>query len=73
MLREGEDQAGDLRDDSTGRHQWANLPPKEREKILQSRSEGFPEEFDDVLTDYFRRVAEESLDVEPSTEERQPD
>jgi len=59
-LRSGEGKVGDLRDPEATRRKWAQLTPKEREKILQSKNEGFPAEFDDVLADYFRRIARES-------------
>ena len=47
-------------DDGFFRVRFDRLTPKEREKILQSKNEGFPAEFDDVLADYFRRIARES-------------
>lgn len=36
---------------------WAELTPQERQKILQSKTDGFPAGYDDILADYFRRVA----------------
>ena len=36
---------------------YDDLTPKEREKILQSKTEGFPPGFEDVLADYYRRLA----------------
>lgn len=42
--------------DKKGR-QWADLTPKQREKILQSRTEGFPPGYEEILADYFRRLA----------------
>jgi thioredoxin-related protein len=59
-LRSGDGKVGDLRDPAASRKKWAQLTPKEREKILQSKNEGFPAEFDDVLADYFRRIAREA-------------
>jgi hypothetical protein len=44
------------RDD--GKH-WAELPPHERERIMQSMTEGFPAHYQNVLESYFKRVAEE--------------
>lgn len=41
-----------------GKH-WADLPPHERERILQSMTEGFPAHYQNVLEAYFKRVAEE--------------
>jgi hypothetical protein len=47
---------------------YEDLTPKEREKILQSKTEGFPPGFEDVLADYFRRLskAEEAAPAEPA-------
>ena len=42
--------------DKKGRN-WAGLTPRQREKILQSRTEGFPPGYEDILADYFRRLA----------------
>jgi hypothetical protein len=41
---------------------WADLSPKERQKILQSKTDGFPAGYDDILADYFRRVARAQQD-----------
>jgi hypothetical protein len=41
-----------------GKH-WADLPPHEREKILQSMNDGFPAHYQGVLAAYFKRLAEE--------------
>ena len=51
-MKEGELRAAD----KSGRD-WAKLTPKERERILQSRDEGFPPGYEDVLADYFRRIS----------------
>ncbi|QDT26685.1 hypothetical protein [Gimesia panareensis] len=56
-LGKGPGGQGDLRaPDKKGRN-WADLTPKQREKILQSRTEGFPPGYEDILADYFRRLA----------------
>ena len=36
---------------------WAELTPKEREKILQSKTDGFPAGYDEILADYFRKLS----------------
>jgi hypothetical protein len=41
---------------------WADLSPKERQKILQSKTDGFPAGYDDILADYFRQVARAQQD-----------
>lgn len=38
---------------------WGELPPKERDRILQSRNQGFPANYDKVLERYYKRLAEE--------------
>jgi hypothetical protein len=38
---------------------WAELPPHERERILQSMTDGFPSHYQGVLEQYFKRLAEE--------------
>jgi hypothetical protein len=58
-VRQGPGGSGKLhgaRDD--GKH-WAELPPHERQRIMQSMTEGFPAHYQNVLESYFKRVAEE--------------
>jgi hypothetical protein len=50
---------GDLVDPRQGEKDWAKLSPRERERILQSMSEGFPPEYRTVLERYYRRLADE--------------
>jgi hypothetical protein len=38
---------------------WGKLSDRERDRILQSMSEGFPPEYRAVLERYYRRLAEE--------------
>lgn len=57
--------------DKKGRN-WADLTPKQREKILQSRTEGFPPGYEDILADYFRRLARnQAVDKTKPTSEKQ--
>ena len=59
MVKSGPGGSGKMRaarDD--GKH-WAELPPHERERIMQSMTEGFPAHYQNVLESYFKRVAEE--------------
>ena len=41
---------------------WGNLPPRLRDQILQGERdvERFPEEYRELLREYFKRLAEES-------------
>jgi hypothetical protein len=48
---------------------WAKLSSRERDRILQSMSEGFPPEYRTVLERYYRRLAEEK--VAPASGDRQ--
>src|SRR5262249_1820355 len=50
---------GDLRAPRNNQRKWAELTPKERERILQSRTEGFPAGYEEILGEYFRRLATE--------------
>ncbi len=50
---------------------WAKLSPRERDRILQSMSEGFPPEYRTVLERYYRRLAEEKT-VAPGAEKAAP-
>jgi hypothetical protein len=49
---------GELRDPDRDPKQWSDLPPKDREKILQSKTDGFPAGYEQVLEDYYRKLAE---------------
>jgi hypothetical protein len=50
---------GDLTNPGDSEKDWAKLSPRERDRILQSMSEGFPPEYRTVLERYYRRLAEE--------------
>ena len=49
---------------------WAKLSARERDRILQSMSEGFPPEYRTVLERYYRRLAEEK--AAPTARRRRP-
>lgn len=38
---------------------WGELPPHERDRILQSLNDGFPVHYQRILETYYRRLAEE--------------
>jgi hypothetical protein len=50
---------GDLVDPNDGGKGWGKLSDRERDRILQSMTEGFPPEYRTVLERYYRRLAEE--------------
>jgi hypothetical protein len=56
-LRTGVDKRGPMRSPQQDGRKWAELTPKEREKILQSKTDGFPAGYDEILTDYFRKLS----------------
>ena len=57
VLRKGQMKEGQMRAAKTEGDRWADIPAKEREKILQSQGEGFPAGYEDVLADYFRKLS----------------
>jgi len=59
MIRRGTGGIGDLVDPKESSKDWGNLSSRERDRILQSMSEGFPPEYRMVLERYYRRLAEE--------------
>jgi hypothetical protein len=40
---------------------WGELPPHERDRILQSMTEGFPPHYQRILERYYKRLAQETL------------
>jgi hypothetical protein len=50
---------GDLHAARVAGKKWGELPPHERDRILQSMTEGFPAHYQTILERYFRRLAEE--------------
>ena len=50
---------GTLVDPAESNKDWGKLSGRERDRILQSMSEGFPPEYRTVLERYYRRLAEE--------------
>jgi hypothetical protein len=59
VLAGGPGGIGDLNAPRNIRRKWAELTPKERERILQSRTEGFPAGYEEILGEYYRRLATE--------------
>ena len=59
MIRSGTGGIGDLVEPGESSKDWAKLSGRERDRILQSMSEGFPPEYRLVLERYYRRLAEE--------------
>jgi hypothetical protein len=59
VIRSGTGGIGTLVDPRESAKDWAKLSSRERDRILQSMSEGFPPEYRLVLERYYRRLAEE--------------
>jgi hypothetical protein len=59
MIVGGEAKIGDLHGVDPRGKGWGQLPPKERERILQSRTEGFPAGYESLLQSYYQRLAQE--------------
>ena len=70
---------GTLVDPNQSEKDWAKLSNRERDRILQSMSEGFPPEYRQVLERYYRRLAEEKTassgkdQAQPKDAEIQPE
>jgi hypothetical protein len=70
VLAGGPGGIGNLNAPRNSRRKWAELTPKERERILQSRTEGFPAGYEEILGEYYRRLATEDSvrAIAPSSE-----
>jgi len=63
VIAKGEAKIGDLHGVDPNARQWAQLPPKLRNEILQSKTDGFPPGYEALLQSYYQQLAEEkSLD-----------
>jgi hypothetical protein len=58
---------GEMIDPKKGDKQWTTLPPKQREQILQSQTEGFPPGYEAILQSYYRRLSQEQVNPDGST------
>ena len=70
IIMSGPGGMGALHADRKQGKQWGELPPKERERILQSMNDGFPSHYQKILERYFARLADEKplADVDPGAE-----
>jgi hypothetical protein len=57
-LAKGPGGSGPMHDAKEGTRLWGQLPPKLREQILQSQTEGFPPGYEAVLASYYARLAQ---------------
>ena len=54
----------------SGGKKWGELPPHQRDKILQSLTEGFPVHYQQILERYYKRLAEEKPAAEADSAEK---
>lgn len=59
VIKGGPGGIGDLHAARRNGKQWAELPPHERDRIVQSMTEGFPAHYQKILERYYKRLAEE--------------
>ena len=58
----------ELTDPKASSKVWGNLSPKQREQILQSKTDGFPAGYESLLQSYYKRLAAEQVSDEKSAE-----
>jgi hypothetical protein len=58
----------ELTDPKASEKVWGNLSPKQREQILQSKTDGFPAGYETLLQSYYKRLAAEQV-----TDDKSPD
>jgi hypothetical protein len=76
VIASGPGGIGDLRDPKSGTRNLNNLPAKQRDAILQSKTEGFPPGYEALLQSYYQRLAQEKVGDEaaasPATKSPNP-
>ena len=60
-IAKGPGGVGPMHDPQAGVKSWGQLPPKERDKILQSQNDGFPAGYESILSNYYNRLAQEQV------------
>lgn len=68
IIVKGDPSFGDLHGVNPNARQWAQLPPKLRSQILQSKTDGFPPGYEALLQSYYQQLAEEK-----TVDEKSPD
>jgi hypothetical protein len=51
----------ELTDPKASDKQWGQLSPKQRDQILQSKTDGFPQGYESLLQSYYKRLAQEQV------------
>jgi hypothetical protein len=79
VIANGDPSSGALHGVDPTSRQWSQLPPKLRNEILQSKTDGFPPGYEALLQSYYQQLAEEkSLDEKtaspsPATDSKRAD
>ncbi len=61
IIAKGPGGMGELKDPKSGTRNINNLPAKQRDAILQSKTEGFPPGYESLLQSYYQRLAQEKV------------
>jgi len=61
VISQGPGGQGPMIDPKAGDKQWGQLPAKQREQILQSKTDGFPPGYEAMLQSYYQRLAREQM------------
>jgi hypothetical protein len=67
-VRSGPGGMGELHGTRNQGDRWGELPPHERDRILQSLTEGFPAHYQAILEGYYKRLAVEKRADEPEAD-----
>ena len=73
VISSGPGGMGTLLNPADAAKDWGKLSGRERDRILQSMSEGFPPEYRTVLERYYRRLADEKAATTPAGRPRAED
>ncbi len=71
-IRQGPGGSGEMIDPRQGEKPWGYLPPKQREQILQSKTQGFPAGYESILEKYYQRLAQEQVTAEGTAKDPTP-
>jgi hypothetical protein len=68
IIKNGPGGSGKLHASRDDGKNWGELPPHERDRILQSMTDGFPAHYQGILERYYKRLAEEKTVEEAKAE-----
>jgi hypothetical protein len=64
--------SGPLHDPHAGTRVWGQLPPQDRDQIIQSQTEGFPAGYESVLANYYTRLSQSQSGADSTAPEIGP-